>query len=204
MKKFTQGTLTDRLARFLFHVRNTPHTTTGSTPAELLPGRRPRSRLDLILPDVGSHVAKKQWKQKEAHDAKAHDCHFAVGDMVYTRAYGQGQPQWMPAQITHHTGPVSYKVTLDDGTVYRRHQDQLRWRLDTDTAATDTPPQSAESTELPTSVDCTEPSVTQNSPPSPTPIESATLVPTPTTPIPTHCYPTRDRRPPERLTYTSL
>lgn len=26
MKKFTQGNLTDRLARFLYHYRNTPHT----------------------------------------------------------------------------------------------------------------------------------------------------------------------------------
>ena len=39
MKKLSQGTVSDRLARFLFHVRNTPHTTTGSTSAELLLGR---------------------------------------------------------------------------------------------------------------------------------------------------------------------
>ena len=55
MRKFTKGTLTDRISRYLFHYRNTPHTTTGVTPAELLLGRRPHSRLDVVQPD---HVPK--------------------------------------------------------------------------------------------------------------------------------------------------
>ena len=37
----SRGTISDRLARFLFQYRNTPHTTTGLIPAELLLGRRP-------------------------------------------------------------------------------------------------------------------------------------------------------------------
>ena len=45
LKKQTQGSLNDKLARVLFQYRNTPHTTTGMIPAELLMGRTLRSRL---------------------------------------------------------------------------------------------------------------------------------------------------------------
>ena len=44
MKKLTAGTIDERVARFLFHYRNTPHSTTGQTPSELLLGHRPRPR----------------------------------------------------------------------------------------------------------------------------------------------------------------
>lgn len=43
-----QGALESKIDRFLFHYRITPHTTTGESPALLLMGRLPRSRLDLL------------------------------------------------------------------------------------------------------------------------------------------------------------
>ena len=39
LKRDTHGTLSDRIAKLLFTYRNTPHTTTGMTPAELSMGR---------------------------------------------------------------------------------------------------------------------------------------------------------------------
>ena len=42
----------DRLSKFLLTYRLTPHTTTGVAPAELLMGRRPRSLLDNLIPDL--------------------------------------------------------------------------------------------------------------------------------------------------------
>ena len=45
LKKLTQGSLQARLD-LLFNYRFTPQETTGQAPAELLLGRRPRSRLD--------------------------------------------------------------------------------------------------------------------------------------------------------------
>ena len=36
-----------------------------------------------------------------------------------------GTPQWLPGQVTAVIGPVSYQVTLADGRLWRRHQDQL-------------------------------------------------------------------------------
>ena len=44
--------LETQISRFLFQYRLTPHSTTGATPAELLMGRQPHSRLDLLHPDV--------------------------------------------------------------------------------------------------------------------------------------------------------
>ena len=46
----TVGTLEDRISRFLFACRTTPHTTTGVSPAELLMGRKLKTRLDLVRP----------------------------------------------------------------------------------------------------------------------------------------------------------
>ena len=60
LKKMSEGTLSDRVARFLFQYRNIPHSTTGMIPAELLMGRKLRSRLDLIRPSLDERVQDKQ------------------------------------------------------------------------------------------------------------------------------------------------
>ena len=40
LSRLKDGSITDRLSRFLFAYRNTPHATTGSTPAKLMMGMR--------------------------------------------------------------------------------------------------------------------------------------------------------------------
>ena len=45
-----------------------PQSTTGLAPAELLLGRRPRTRLDLLKPHTAERVESKQQLQKERHD----------------------------------------------------------------------------------------------------------------------------------------
>jgi hypothetical protein len=69
MKKATEGSVKEKLRRFLFQYRITPHATTGVSPAELLHGRRPKSLLDLVRPDLEQRVQRKQWNQK-GHDSK--------------------------------------------------------------------------------------------------------------------------------------
>ena len=64
MKKQSQDTLQTRVSRFLFQYRNTPHTTTGISPAELLMGRQVRTHLSLLFPNTESRVACKQENQK--------------------------------------------------------------------------------------------------------------------------------------------
>ena len=56
LKKLTTGTMLERLSRFIFQYRLTPQTTTGLAPANLLVGRRPRSRLNLLKPSLENHM----------------------------------------------------------------------------------------------------------------------------------------------------
>ena len=122
-----EGSL-DRLSRFLFWYRNTPQQTTGVSPAELLMGRRLRSALDLVHPDLASRVAKAQAYQKKTHDKHARFREFNVGDSVFARNFGRGH-SWVPAVVLARTGPVSWQVEVEEtGLRWRRHVDQIRRR----------------------------------------------------------------------------
>lgn len=123
-KKCLEGTLTAKVARVLFSYRVTPHTTTGLSPAELLLGRKLCCTLDSIHPGLDRKVMKKQEQQKKDHNKKAKVRWFKTGDSVLTQNFSLG-PKWIPALIESVTGPVSYKVMLDDGRVVRRHVDQI-------------------------------------------------------------------------------
>ena len=127
LKKVTEGTVRARLAKILFAYRLTPQTTTGSSPAQLLLGRRPRSRLDLLKPHTADRVEQKQMDQKSKHDGHARDRRLNVDDLVFVRNY-HSIDRWLPGVVTKKTGPVTYKVTLTNGQEKRCHLDQLRKR----------------------------------------------------------------------------
>ena len=117
-----------RLAQILFHYRLSPQTTTGVAPSELLLGRRPRSRLDLMKPHTAEQVEKKQSQQKKQHDLKSRERLLEVGTNVFVQNYHHGA-RWLPGVIEQRTGPVSCKVRLEDGRIRRCHQDQVRNRF---------------------------------------------------------------------------
>ena len=50
----------EKLAKFLFNYRITPHASTGIALTELLMRRRLRSRLDLLKPDLSTNVEKSE------------------------------------------------------------------------------------------------------------------------------------------------
>ena len=125
------GVATDlALQRWLFQQRTIQHATTSVSPAELMIGWKPKSRLDLLYPDLEKVVLSKQVKQKSYADKSARPKEFHIGDSVYARNYAVGK-MWLPATVLGVDGPVSYVVRLDDGRVWRRHSEQLRHRLDT-------------------------------------------------------------------------
>ncbi|CAG2221678.1 Uncharacterized protein K02A2.6 [Mytilus edulis] len=64
MKKIKEGTVQEKLNRFLFNYRITPQTTTGLAPSELLMKRKLKSRLDLVFPNIEKRVQERQQKQK--------------------------------------------------------------------------------------------------------------------------------------------
>ncbi len=80
MKQISEGMLESKLSEFLFQYRITPHPITGISPAQLLLGRTPRSRLNLLYPHVSAHVQQRQEKQKQQHDIHAKSREFQVGE----------------------------------------------------------------------------------------------------------------------------
>ena len=129
LRKMTGHTLETKLARFLFQYRITPHTTTGLPPAEMLLGRKPKSHLDLLRPDVGAKVARSQENQKVRRDQHARERLLQQGDCVYVKNFASGS-KWLPGVIHRQSGPVSFVVDLLDGRQVRRHQDHVRVRTD--------------------------------------------------------------------------
>ena len=63
--------------------------------------------------------------QKSAHDSHAQSRHFLEGDEVFARNF-RHDPPWVAGKIIKSTGPLSFKITLKDGRVIRRHQNHIR------------------------------------------------------------------------------
>ena len=128
------------LQLFLLNYRSTVQATTGRSPAELLHGRRMRTKLHVAAekPEVSSDQARsrrellsrvegKQQKQKVYFDRNQHVKvpEFKVGDWV-RRKLPQRQRKWRPRfsrpmQIQTVSGPASY--VLSDGS--RVHAEAL-------------------------------------------------------------------------------
>ena len=89
----------EKLSKFLFTYRITPHSTTRLPPTELLMGRRPRSRLDMLFPDVGRTVVNAQEKQKKYHDNSKKLRIFSVGDKVLAKNFRSSRPKWLVGEV---------------------------------------------------------------------------------------------------------
>ena len=116
--------LETKLSCFLFQYQTTPHTATGVPPAEMFLGRRSKSHLNLLYPDIRARVVRSQEEQKARRDQHATERLFHSGDTVYVKMFATGSP-WLPIVIQHQTGPMSFVVDLSDGRQVRRHQDHL-------------------------------------------------------------------------------
>jgi hypothetical protein len=111
------------LSKFLLQYRNCDHATTGVSPAVALQGRRLRSRLDALRPDIAAVVRERQ--QKRIARLPGVNRQFEVGDAVLARDYSVKGDKWAEATVIKKTGPVSYKVGLAEGVEWRRHADQI-------------------------------------------------------------------------------
>ena len=183
VKKLT-GNIHTRIARFLFNYRISPQSTTGVSPAELLMGRRLRSALDLLKPDLEKQVTHQQAQQKQSHDVKTRDRNFEEGEEVYAQNFGSGE-KWVPAKVVKVLGPRSCEVELwEDKRVWRRHIENLRHRYVEDSLLTADAPIS------------TAPRTPVEYPSFPVPNTGRARVPAPPPPAPRqslrgHCRPNR-------------
>ena len=117
----------EKLAKFLIAYRNTPHSTTGESPAQLLLGRPLCTRLDLVKPNLNRKMVNQQHQQgiKAANEKGRERRQLVVGDAVMSRDY-RGDLKWRSGLIVKKTGPLMYEVQVAPGIVWRRHIDQLK------------------------------------------------------------------------------
>ena len=127
LRKQKNGSIDTKLCRFLFTYRTSPHSTTGQTPAELMMGRRLRTRMDCLLPDLQDRVAVSQQQMKERYDRRSQDRVLTPGMRVWVSqvstlaGVGKGT-RWLPGHCVSCSGS-KITVQLEDGRVIQRHLD---------------------------------------------------------------------------------
>ncbi|XP_045536272.1 uncharacterized protein K02A2.6-like [Papilio machaon] len=123
-----------RLLKFLFDYRNSIHSTTGLSPAELVYGRKLKSRLDLINPRepspsfgaLADFVEVRQQSQITAHGGK-NKSSFSPGEHVlYKKFSGKNKFTWHKGIVLRRLGKVLY-VIQDNETLatLKKHKNQL-------------------------------------------------------------------------------
>jgi hypothetical protein len=122
--KMSNGTIEQKVARFLISYRSTPNSVTGLSPAELLLGRKIKTRIDLVHNDVVSNVNKARNSQKLAHDVNSKFREFFVNDKVFVKNFNAKYPRYVPGVIVNKIEPYSYNV-LSNSIVKRVHVDHI-------------------------------------------------------------------------------
>ena len=159
LKNEPGSTQTEKLARFLLGYRTTPHTATGCPPAEILMGRRLRTRLALLRPDLSARIEQKSRKMNLMVRRG-----FEVGEPVMAKDYRNRGSVWTKGVIQDRLGPDTYRVQVGK-LFWKRHIDQLQELAGSKVA--DAEPKSSELPEvdLPETLDASMPVPTQD--PSP-------------------------------------
>ena len=130
LKKVT-GDLETRLLRVLAWYRLLPQSSTGQSPAMLLMGHQPRSRLDLVYPDLSTQVTTKIDNAKRTTDKNRIEKMFHVGDTVSVVNF-QGRPKWLARVLEEQLGRLTFRVRLEDGRLWKRHVDHIRVNIPTE------------------------------------------------------------------------
>ncbi|KAK2549424.1 hypothetical protein P5673_030098 [Acropora cervicornis] len=108
-----KGSLPHKLANVLFRYRNTPHSTTDKTPAQLFLKREPRTYLSLVKPSFQRHVEKKQVASKLHRDG-LHPMGrmFDLYQPVRVKNTRGGKEKWIAGTIVAVKGPETYLVRV--------------------------------------------------------------------------------------------
>ncbi|XP_056612166.1 uncharacterized protein K02A2.6-like [Triplophysa dalaica] len=105
------------VANFLYGYRNTPHTATHKTPAELFLKRSVRTRLSL-------YNLRELWlDQCDPYKTTYKPGKVTVGQAVLVKNYSGGE-KWLKGTISKVLGPVTYMVDVN-GNCVKRHVNQM-------------------------------------------------------------------------------
>ena len=120
--KNVKKSLQEKLLIILFRYRITPHSTTNTTPSQLMFGRVIRNKFSLLTASHNEIRSEKQERSRK-NDQKMRE--FMPGERIAAKDYRQNSQKWQTGTITNRTGPLSYTIQTDEGAHWRRHADQL-------------------------------------------------------------------------------
>ena len=103
----------ERLDSFLLMYRTTPHATTGRSPAELFLKRRPKTRFDLLKPNLRLKIQQSQDIQKKYHDGESRKLReFTTGEIVRVKNVRDGVERYLKGVVAKRLGPLTYLVKV--------------------------------------------------------------------------------------------
>ena len=109
------------LVQFLMSFRNTPHTSTGHAPAEILLKRAPRTRLAMTKPNMKNRLKLKLTADTEPSEVRQ----FSRGETAMLKDLRPGATKkWIEVTIVDRHGPLLYTVDID-GRQRKAHLDHL-------------------------------------------------------------------------------
>lgn len=122
-----------QLQRFLMDYRNTPHCTTGVSPAKLCLGRKLHTRLDIIKPAKSTEAEAKLREtvkgnqEKQIRNARGkRNPTFSKGQIVLCRDYPGPKLVWTEGQIKKKVGPTTFIIKPDAiDMTWKRHANQI-------------------------------------------------------------------------------
>jgi transposase InsO family protein len=127
MLKQQQSGQTNKLVALRNVLRNyrwTPHTTTGTPPAEALFRRPIRTELARLKPSSTKFKTKNQ--------------KYNIGQMIWMRHHQRNKRlEWKSGVVKRNIGSMMYEIMLTDGQKHIRHQNQLRPRQEPDNTLND-------------------------------------------------------------------
>ncbi|XP_044745163.1 uncharacterized protein K02A2.6-like [Coccinella septempunctata] len=144
----SMSTTNQILCRFLLDYRNTPHCTTGLSPANLIFGRSLRTKFDIINPNakaeiVDKHhivdkVARNNIKQKNYYKGKK-NVSYTLGEVVLVRDY-RNRPNisWIKGIVHKRIGKCTYFIEVPElKLTWKRHANQIRKTFQMETFTSD-------------------------------------------------------------------
>ena len=119
IKKSQTPDLNKKMASFLLSYRTTPHSASKCTPSELFMGRRLRTRLDILRPNLKNTMQKK-FSPKPCDKYRS----FNVGDPVLVKDYRNRKETWVRGVVICKLSPVTYRVQVEE-LIWKRHINQI-------------------------------------------------------------------------------
>ena len=117
--------LKHQLANCLFQYRNTPHSVTGVTPAELFLKRKHHTKFSVLKPNMEMHIQNQQGRLQQQHDkSRVKMRELSSRDSVNVRNTWGGVEKWVPGTVIRRLGPLTYLVKVERQLCYV-HVDHL-------------------------------------------------------------------------------